>query len=518
MSRVRKARVIAAFGYGQYALAIATGVVLVPLTLGHLGARSWGFWLATGEVLNYASMVDLGMLGVLPWLLASAEGRGDRDQARRLISQGLWFGLVIGLFYAAAASVLWWWLLPSILKLSEADRALIGPPLMLLVVLGVVRYPLTVFRAALVGIQDVMFNGAMAIAAGGLTIIITVGMLTAGYGLYALACASAVPPLVVVVASAFRLSATRPDLMPQWILPRLSDLRMLFTNGIGVWVGDLGWQVLSASNGIVIAATGHPEWVPVYSCTAKLSASCMQLAWLMPDSGQVSLAQLHGEAPPVSRLREVVLMILRLHLLLAGGAALGLLVFNPAFVTRWVGPAMFGGMTLNVLLAVGVVFYSVIHGLITCAAVLGNRPRVGLAVLANGAIQLALAMVLARRMGLVGIAYAGLAAGALTSLPAGLWLLKPSTSITVRNLFDELVNPWLVRIAPLAILAAAGGLFYDTLGLWGSGAAAAALGGVYVWRMRPLYDSLPFDPQLKGWLVRWHLLSRIDQPSPVGPL
>jgi O-antigen/teichoic acid export membrane protein len=512
MRRARQATIIAAFGYGQYALAIATGVLLVPLTLRYLGARSWGLWLASGEVLNYAGMVDLGMLGVLPWLVASAEGHGDSGQTRHLMSHGLWFGVAIGLFYAAAAAVLWSWL-PSVLTMTEADRALIGPPLTLLVILGAIRLPLTVFRAALMGIQDVMFNGVLAIAAGALTVIITAGMLLAGYGLFALACAAAVPPLVIVVASAFRLLATRPDLMPQWITPRRADLQMLFTNGIGVWVGDLGWQLLNASNGIVIAFLGHPEWVPIYSCTAKLSASSMQLAWLLPDSGHVSLAQLHGEAPPASRLREVVLMILKLHLLLAGGAALGLLVFNPAFVTRWVGPAMFGGSTLNVLLAVGVVFYSLIHGLITCAAVLGNRPRVGLAVLANGAIQLVLAIALGGRFGLTGIACAGLAAGALTSLPAGLLLLKPSTSMTIRDLFGELVNPWLVRIAPLAMMAAAGGIFYQTLGLWGSGVAAGTLASLYIWVMRPFYDSLPIDPKVQGWLVRLHLLRRASHGS-----
>src|SRR5206468_1769517 len=98
------------------------------------------------------------------------------------------------LIYAMAAAVLWAWL-PSVLTLTAADRALIGPPLAVVVVLGAIKYPLTVFRAALVGIQDVIFNGALTIAAGGLTVIITAGMLLAGYGLYALACAATVPPL-----------------------------------------------------------------------------------------------------------------------------------------------------------------------------------------------------------------------------------------------------------------------------------------------------------------------------------
>ena len=110
MTRVRKSLTIAAFGYGQYALAIVSGILLVPLTLRALGARSWGLWLASGEVLNYASMVDLGMLSVLPWLLAGAEGSRDAERARGLISQSLWFATGVGFIYALVAAVFWLWL------------------------------------------------------------------------------------------------------------------------------------------------------------------------------------------------------------------------------------------------------------------------------------------------------------------------------------------------------------------------------------------------------------------------
>ncbi len=513
MTRVRKSLTIAAFGYIQYALAIVSGVLLVPLTLRSLGARSWGLWLASGEVLNYATMVDLGMLSVLPWLLAGAEGSQDSERASRLISQSLWFATGMGLLYAVVAAASWLWL-PSVLLLSPADRALIGPPLALLVLLGIVKYPLSVFRAALVGIQDATFGGVMTIVAAVLSILLTAVMLVGGYGLYALACASAIPPLVVFGLSAFRLLAIRPDLMPRWSRPQLADFKMLLTNGIGVWVGSLGWQLMSASNAIVIAYLGHPEWVPIYSCTAKLSSSAMQLAWVLPDSSQVSLAQIHGEAPPPSRLRGVVLMVIKLHLLLAGGAAVGVLIFNPAFVKAWVGAGMFGGLTLNALLAVGVVFYSMVHGLVTCAAVLGNRPRVGVAVLANGVLQLGLGVFLGHRLGLVGIAWAGIVAGALTSLPAGLMLLKPSTSMSLRALAGDLIGPWFVRIAPIAVVAAIGGGLYDSLGPWLSGVAGVVLGMAYLRAMRPLYDSLPFGPRVGAWLVRLHLLKPVDSQAP----
>ena len=40
MSRVRRATVAASFGYLQYALAIASGLVMVPLTIRCLGPRA----------------------------------------------------------------------------------------------------------------------------------------------------------------------------------------------------------------------------------------------------------------------------------------------------------------------------------------------------------------------------------------------------------------------------------------------------------------------------------------------
>src|SRR5206468_11298052 len=138
MSRMHKAAMIAAFNYMQYALAIVTGFVIVPLTLHHLGARSWGIWLASGEILNYAAMVDLGVLTALPWLFAEAEGRRDREAMRRFVSLGLWLGVAVAAGYGVAALVLWR-VLPSALFLTPSDRRLIALPLMLLVISNMVR-------------------------------------------------------------------------------------------------------------------------------------------------------------------------------------------------------------------------------------------------------------------------------------------------------------------------------------------------------------------------------------------
>lgn len=518
MSKARKAATIAVFAYAQYGLAIVTGIFLVPLTLHMLGARSWGVWLASSEVLGYAGMVDLGLLGVMPWMLAAAVGRKDREEQKMLVSQGLWLGICVGIVYGIAAVVAWHVLSPRMF-LTAADRALVVKPLAILVIVTVVCYPLAVYKCLIVATQDAFFNGVLTVVQGVLGAVLTAVLLIKGYGLYALVWAAMIPAIVVNVASAVRAATIAPDLVFAISRPRFGELRVLFVNGFGSWLGTLGWQLLAASNGIVIMYIGHPEWVPIYSCTAKVAAMCMPLTWVLPDSAHVGLAQLSGERQAVGRVRHVVLMMQRLHLLIAGGMACGLLVFNPAFVTRWVGAPLFGGLTLNALLAAGVLLHSFIHGLVSSASIIGNRLKVGVLVLINGVLQTMLAVVLGHRLGLVGIAWASLATTAITALPGGIVLLRPKASLSARGLMEEAVIPWAIRGLPLLALAGVLGAFYESLGLVMSAIAAGTICLAYAWQMRPLYAAaLPLNARWAEWLVRVKILPPpLPMAAPAGP-
>jgi O-antigen/teichoic acid export membrane protein len=509
MSRTRKAAVLAVFSYAQYGLAVGTGLVLIPLILRHLGGRTYGLWLTTGEVLAYASMVELGMLGVLPWLIAQTDGSGSRAAVRTLVSTGLVAALVFSVCFAGAAAALWT-LLPAVLRLTAADRATIGPPLLIIVAATTAAYPLRVYRALLVGLQDVVFTGALGVAEAALSAVVTIVMLVKGYGPYALACGSAASSVVGSVASLVRASALAPDVVWQWTRPAGADVSRLFSNGLGAWFGAVGWQIIAASNSVVITYLGHPEWVPIYSCTAKLSTLFTQLGWVLPDSGLIGLAQLHGEQPGSARLALRISALLRLHLLLAGAAVCGVLAFNPEFVTRWVGPSLFGGLALNGLLAATVVVYSVVHGFMTVTAVLGRRLAVGAATLANAALQVAVAVLLGHRLGLHGIALAGLFSALAVSVPCGLYLLQSSTALTVRALVVDSLVPWAVRAVPLAGLAALVGKFHESAGIGASAVMSLGIAVAYGWHMRSLYGVLPLDPR---W-VRWLVTLRLAPPAP----
>jgi O-antigen/teichoic acid export membrane protein len=505
MNRVRVAALTASFNYLQYALAIASGLLLVPLTINAVGPRSYGLWLATGELLGYAGMVDLGVLGVLPWMVADADGRADRKRLRELVANGVTVGTVIGIGYAIVAMVLWV-LVPATVNVPAADRSALARPLLLLVAVTAAAYPLRTFAALLTGLQDALFNGVLSVAQSATYFVMALIGLSRGWGLYALALASASSTAVAVGASFGRTLVIAPDLLRQWPRPQPATIRSLLTNGLGVWIAGFGWRLMAASTSMVIAVVGRTEWVAIYACTSKLSALSTQLTWVLPDSGLVGLSQLHGEGRPQSRVRAVVMTIIRLHLVLAGTTACAVLVFNAAFVTSWVGPAYFGGHALNVWLAGGIVVSSFVHALVTTASVLGDRLKIGAATIVNGVAQTALAFVFGAWWTLAGIAGASVVAALATSAPAGLVLLRASTGISWRMLWDELLSPWLQRMAPVAVVCGAVGILIRDAGALAAGGVAAIALGICFLAVRPLLSGLPLSEQWTRRLVRVRVL------------
>ena len=499
MSRTRKALTLAAFSYSQSIVNIGVNIFLVRFLLHRLGASSYGLWTAATALLAYGAMVDLGMLGVLPWLFAEADGRKDVQGIRRVLSHGLALGLIVGALYLLAAGILWS-VYPVTLKMSATDRSMLAGPLALLVCSTALSYPLKVFNALLSGLQDVVFVGvlgALPVILNTASVVILTRMDRAYYGL---ALGVALPPVVYSVASLIRIKAKMPDLLKQW--PKIERRHMvpIFSGGVGGWLGSMGWQLAFASDTIIIVWLGYRALVPLFGVMTNFAFTFMMFSWTLPDSALVGLAQLGGEGNR-ERTREVVLTILRTQLILSGAVACAVLAMNRTFVTIWIGPEMFGGMLLNALVASIVVVLSITHGLVTTAAVLGNRPLVGAVTLVNGVIHVIVAVALGKQWGLVGIAAATILVTLLTSLPLGVWLLQATTGMRLGGVMRDVVKPWLIRFIPLAGAAFAVGTLTVGTGVSRTWILGSIVGVCYIWGMKPLYRDVNVGPRLTRWLA-----------------
>jgi O-antigen/teichoic acid export membrane protein len=506
VSRTRKAGFIATFSYLQTGLALVSGILLLPFILRRVGTESYGLWLACGDLLAYSAMADLGVLGVLPWLIAEKDGRGDRQGIRDLLSNGLAAALVVSFLYFLVAFVLWFFA-SRIVNITGAQKTTLTGPLLLVVVTTAIAFPLRAFFTALIGLQDVIFTGILGVCQWALNIAIIVTMLVKGYGLYSLAAAAVVPPLLLSLVGLIRLRFQTPDLLTGWHLPTYAQIYYLIHEGFGGWIASFGWRMVAASNSIIIVSIGSPELVVVYACTAKLGDTLMQLSWQLSDSGLVGLAQLFGEGN-MKRVREVFIALFRILLIAVGGVAVVILALNRNFVSLWVGPEKFAGVMTNALLAASILSLSLTHGLIVPISVLGQRVQVGAITLMQGGLNLALAVTLGKSFGLKGIALASVCSSLLLTLPLGVVVLRRVTQLSFSDLVTSSLVPWGWRIVGLLVLSTAIGILMPQKSILLLLGVAPVLGLVYLWHMKPLYAGLPWPTSVKPWLVKVRLVSQ----------
>jgi hypothetical protein len=503
VSRTHRASVTAIFTYLQFALSIVVGIVLVPFVLHQVGERLYGYWLASGEVLAYAALADFGVLGVVPWMIAEADGRRDRHAIRTLMSTGFCAALAVSVIYLTLVAVLWQ-IGPSVLKMGAAERAAIAGPLALLAGVTAVVLPLRVVSSTLVGLQDVKFHGTVSTIGWALDVLVTVTLLLGGYGLYALALGASIPSSLGVIASLIRLRWIAPDLVSGWSRPSFGEVSRLFREGFGAWLGTWGWRLLAATDAIVVASLRtDPLWITMLAMTAKLGQTLTQMSWVPGDSSLVGLAQLSGEAGR-ERLSEAVTAVFRVYVTLATAGACIVLAVNGGFVSAWVGSRLFAGPAVNGVLAAMIVVGSVVHALATISSVLGRRMQVGMATLISGFVQLPLAFVLGRRLGLVGVPLAALCAQGVVLIPLLLPSLKDRTGVGVRELMGSVVRPWAVRSLPVLALCAVAGPALTGLRFWIAIPLGGLVGVAYVWIARRLIlEYAPVADMLRKRLARF---------------
>jgi O-antigen/teichoic acid export membrane protein len=512
MSRRRNALVATSFTYVQWGLAVLTGLFVTRFLVGELGQGLYGTWLATGALFAYASLADLGILGVMPWLFAEAEGAQDQRRLRRLYDHGLAVSLAGALLHILVAIILWYFI-PGALHLSVAEREALRGPVSVMVIFTALGYPLRLALAYRQGLQDYSFLGTLGLLQSLLNVVLVIGFAEAGAPLYGVALGASFPGFL-----SGALAAARTVLKDRFLLVMDFDLdwqtfKTLIGSGSGQWLGSFGWQLAFASDAVIIGYLGHRELVPVFAITSRLGLTLMQLSWTLPDSTSVGLAQMKAQQG-VPQVGAVILALLRFHLLATGFVACAVLAGNGSFVSAWVGGGLFGGSTLNALFALDVVILSIVHAVVTPIAVLGRRMTVGLLTAANGVVHVLLALVLGSFWGLPGVALATGVSALLANLPAGLRLLSSMTGIASSELRSVVFGPWVLRGLPCLALAFVVGRFsghaeFLTSRLLHLGTALVAGGGcalVYLFAMRPVTRALPLGPRLRQALLSLRLV------------
>lgn len=466
--------------YTHQILATVVGLWLTPFLLMHLGAHQYGLWLTATQLIAYLTLLDLGVLALLPRDAAYATG-GASDQAERdlpnVVARASWI-VLWQMPLIAAASFVAWWALP--VAWQDLQR-----PLSVLLAAFVLTYPLRIFQATLQGLQDLAFAGGLQLVAWATGTAAAIALVVGGYGLLAVAIGALVTQVVSLVGCAIRVFARFPAALPRALQPQSwGAIRPYLQRAGWVSVGQVAQILLNSTDILLVAWFFGPVTVVPYACTQKLISVLANQPQVLTQAAAPALSQLRTEATR-EKLFAVTSSLSLALMLVSGGVVVVVIALNRAFVSWWVGADQFGGALLTGLFAAAMLLRHWNTALVYSLFSFGFERRLSITTVADGAVSFGLALILARTIGVVGVPLGFIAGALLVSIPSNLIALARATGVSPAH-FALSLSPWALRLTVLVPVAAAVNLFLHPDSVLILGLAAIGIGAAYAALMIPV--------------------------------
>jgi O-antigen/teichoic acid export membrane protein len=436
--------------YAVYAAAIVSGLIVTPIVLDSIGDVPFGIWSFILAVTIYLSVLDLGVGPTIVRFAGEARGRRAPEELNSIASTGLALYGVIGLV-TLPAGLLVSWLVPVLVETPE-DLVWEARIATFLVVLSIAaRFPLGLFNNLLIGQQrfDVLnlANFVSTVAYAALVAL----LLPNGGG------------LVLLGALTLATTLLRLALPLGWLRRELPDLRLRRADVTGERIRELtafSWsnflihvanKVVFATDVIVVGIVLGPKAAALYAIPAKLFA----LAFGLGSVGTLLLYPAFAEqegAQQSERQRSLLLAGLRGSTAAAALLALPMLFIPDYLIEAWVGPGKGESSPVLALLALVLLVHQPIYLVTQFLVARGQQREIARVLVAVGVANLVLSVVLAKAVGIWGVALSTLvtdAAALVYVVPA---LVAPAASLPAATFARAAARPVLPALAVAVVL------------------------------------------------------------------
>ena len=408
-------------------VALATGLITVPLVGGYLGSDRYGIWLQLSSFAAALGPLDLGIgLGLLA-VVSDAYGRDDRETARRAISTAAamlsLIATVIVVVFGLAYFIVPWARVFNVTTQPAISEA--GPAAAILFVSFALGLPLGIVGLVQLAHQAGYVSSAWSMAAGLVSFVALLAIIALHGSLPLLILAFTSVGLVAAVLNGwFLFRLHRP-----WLMPRLRDVdlrtaRPLLKTGSFFLVLQLAGLVAYSLDNVVIAQIMGAGAVQEYAVPTKLfvlAPTFLSYA-LTPLWPAYRESMARGDAGWVKRtLRRSIVLAAAVNI----PSALFLVVTGPFLLGIWV-PGLHLHPTM--LLLVGLGTWTILNTLNGPFAMLFNGANI-VGFQAGCAILMAISNVtfsilLVQRIGVSGAIYGSVIAQVVFVLIPGIWYMR----------------------------------------------------------------------------------------------
>jgi len=334
MSRFRRAVHGVASSYVLLAATAVYSLASVPVALHYLDKERFGLWALMGSLINYLSLIDAGMTGAAGRLFIDHKDDREGGHYGSLIQTGWLVSLtqgfiilVVGLACAPAISRLL--AIPAELQSEFLHLAYLQCAVTAL------NFATRIFNTLLYVHQRmelINYTGTFGLALGFGTMWLFFHL---GFGVLSLALGAlcALVPGVIIQG----LACVRLKLFPErtaWGRPAWVQFREIFAFGKDLFLVSVGWQLMMASQTIIITRLLGLEAAALWFVGLRVFNLVSQVVWRVADMSAPALAEMmvRGES---GRLRERYQALAMLTASFSGFLAVSFTLGNSLFIPLW---------------------------------------------------------------------------------------------------------------------------------------------------------------------------------------
>lgn len=497
MSRTNRFLSGIGFGYTSQILTTVVAFWLTPFLLRRIGQHDYGLWLIGAQLLAYLGLMDFGIVALLPRATAYATGRAsgvrEAKDLPEIIGQTIWIVLCQTPLVAVASYLLW--------LTIPAYWGHLRTPIGIVLVAFVLAFPLRIFFSVLQGLQDLAFLGKLNIGAWGVGIALTVLLIFAGKGLYALAVGWITTQFLTAGACFVRLRWEFPTVLPNR-LPSWSWLSARSQVKQGFWISTSQVaQILSTGTDVlIIGMLLGPLAVVPYVCTAKLISMLANQPQMLMQTAFPGLSEMRTGAS-TQRLFAVCTMLSQAMLLISGAVVCIVLAVNHGFVRWWVGENQYGGFSLTILFVGAMLLGQLNSTWVYPLLSFGRERRISLTNIVNGLFTAGMSLVLIRLIGPRGGPLAAMLALLVVSLPSNFSAVARELKASPWSLL-MVFWPWFWRFLIVLCVAIVSDRLWVPTSFLPLTATTLGIGFLYVGLMLPVLSGIGLGsyirPRLSG--------------------
>lgn len=438
------------------ASALAVSYFMAPFLIHHLGSVEYGIWVLALSTTGYLYFLDLGFRSSLLRFVSRAYSTGDHEEASRVVSSVLWVRLHIGATTFLLATLICI-VFPKLFHLPEPLWLTSRQALFIIGLTISFNMPMSAIGAVLSALNryDLLSYVSLlqlVIRAGGV-----VAVVRRGHGITAIAICELLASLVGNTLLCVITRHIYPQLRIRLQVPSWTVLRPLWSYGSYSFILLVSLQLVYQADNVVVGAFISAIGVTVYSIGNSLCRYSQQLFNALTDTF-VSAASVYEASGSKAKLKMLYLNGTRTTLVLCLPVLITLILRSPRFIALWIGPQYSrpsGSVATILAIALMVSLFNSTASSIAIG--IEKHKPVAIWTVLEALSNLALSIILARKVGLVGVAVGTLLPSLIVNLV--LWPRYIPKIVEVRG--SEILNRIVAPIALCAIPYALASLIVD---------------------------------------------------------